>query len=76
MRAKKSKGDAKFLFRLDSPTTACVNDDGVAVGAFATAEDGNAIARAGVGELYRHGAFSLRGASAQVLKCHIKASNI
>lgn len=50
--------------RMDSPFTSCDYDDGC-VGGFATAEDGNAIARYGVGELGRLGLLSVRGASAQ-----------
>ena len=50
---------------MDSPFTTCDYEDG-SVGGFATAEDGNAIARYGVGEAKRYGPLSVRGASAQV----------
>ena len=57
---------------MESPGTTTTAEYGPGyVGGFATAEDGNAIARYGVGEAKRYGPLSVRGASAQV-KLHIE----
>ena len=50
---------------MDSPFTTC-DYEGQYVGGFATAEDGNAIARYGMGEQIRIGPITYFGASAQV----------